>query len=122
MENELIERTLTMKEIADIIGVDVTSISETDIEDLGLYIETPKGFKEVTDFFVKEPTIGYRLGDLLASGDHKTLVNDQWVMLKDNPNAQMTDQMINIVDIHVPDGNCYLANGQVNHNTAPPGG
>ena len=119
---EFIEQEFSFAEIAEILGFDsLNEEADLNIEQLGLQVESPGGFSNVSEFFVKQSATGYQLGDLIASGDHKTLVGENWVSLKDNPQAICLNKKIPVVDIFVPDGNSYIANGYVNHNTSPGG-
>jgi hypothetical protein len=122
MKSNMIVKEITFADLAKVL--DFESFSEEadlNIEDLDLFVETPNGFSKISEFYVKPRTIGYQLGDLIASGDHKTLVNGVWTMLKDNPSAICLNREIDVVDVCVPDGNSYVANGHVNHNTTPGG-
>jgi hypothetical protein len=115
--------TLTLKQIADILSIDdMSTPCEYDMTDVGLRIKTPAGFKGVHSYIVKESVNEhYRLGELCGTSVHRVLHNDEWVMLKDHPGATRVDSPINVVDLSVPDGECYIANGHVNHNTTPGG-
>jgi hypothetical protein len=120
--NEYVERECTFADLAGALGFSsFDEEADLNIDDMGIQIETPTGFSNISEFYVKEKTEGYKLGDLIASGEHKTLVEGRWVPLKDNPLSEMLGSKISVVDIHVPDGQCYLANGHVNHNTTPGG-
>lgn len=114
---------LTLQQIADILEIDdLSSACEYDTSDTGLRIETPNGFKHVHSFVVKEPVDEhYALGELRGTSEHRTLVGNEWLRLADNPDAIRINEPINVVDLSVPDGQCYIAQGHVNHNTTPGG-
>jgi hypothetical protein len=117
------EKEMTFSEYAKILGIDdFETPCEYDLTDVGTMIEGPNGFKPMTNFVVK-PAVetSYMLGDLQGTSVHRTLVDGKWVKLKDNPNALKTNGRMNVVDVSVPDGNAYIANGHVNHNTTPGG-
>jgi hypothetical protein len=118
----MIEREITFEDLSKVLGFEnLSEEADLNIEDLDLFVESPSGFSKVSEFYVKPRTIGYQLGDLIASGDHKTLVNGTWTKLKNNPEAVCLNREIDVVDVFVPDGNSYIANGHVNHNTTPGG-
>lgn len=118
-----IEREMTFSEYARILGIDdFETPCEYDISDVGTMIEGPSGFKPMTNFVVKPAVeVSYMLGDLNGTSAHRTLVSGEWVSLKDNPEATRVDGRMNVVDVSVPDGNAYIANGHTNHNTTPGG-
>jgi len=118
-----IEREMTFSEYASILGIDdFETPCEYDLSDVGTMIEGPDGFKPMTNFVVK-PAVdtSYMLGDLNATSVHRTLVDGEWTKLKDNPDAKQLQGKMNVVDVSVPDGNAYIANGHINHNTTPGG-
>jgi len=119
----MIEKELTFAEYAKILGIDdFETPCEYDLTDVGTLIEGPDGFKPMTNFVVKQAVeTSYILGDLQGTSVHRTLENGEWVKLKDNPKASRMDGRMNVVDVSVPDGNAYIANGHVNHNTTPGG-
>jgi hypothetical protein len=118
----MIEKEITFSDLSNVLGFEsLSEEADLNIEDLDLYVESPHGFSKVSEFYVKPRTIGYQLDGLTASGDHKTLVNGEWIKLKDNPQAVCLNKEIDVVDIFVPDGNAYIANGHINHNTTPGG-
>ena len=122
LNNEYIEKEVSFLELASLLGVeDFSEETAIDLENMGIQVESPAGFSSVDQFYVKGRADGYSLGDLIASGEHRTLVNNEWVKLKDNPEAKKLGKRINVVDISVPDGNAYIANGHVNHNSSPGG-
>ncbi len=122
VNNRVIEKEYTFAELASILGFSsLDEEADLNIEHLDLGVETPNGFSIITEFYVKKKTMGYQLGNLRASGDHKTLVGGEWIRLRDNPAATCLNEDIEVVDLCVPDGNCYIANGHINHNTTPGG-
>jgi len=119
--NEMIETEISLQDLAALLSIDTKVVEFHDIGDMGLQIETPTGFKDVASYVVKESTEGWQLGDLLATSVHEVLQNNEWKMVSEIPEATATGKMISVVDLEVPDGNCYNANGWVNHNTTPGG-
>lgn len=119
----MIESEMTFAEYARVLGIDdFETPCEYDLTDMGTLIEGPHGFKPMTNFVVKSAVdTAYVLGDLRGTSEHRTLVNSQWVSLKDNSSARKISNRMNVVDISVPDGNAYNANGHINHNTTPGG-
>jgi hypothetical protein len=118
-----IEAEMSFHELATILGIDdYETPCEYDLTDVGIMVESPDGFKQVFDFVVK-PAVDttYLLGNLKGTSQHRTLLNGEWVKLGDNPEAIPISKRMNVVDISVPDGNAYIANGHVNHNTTPGG-
>jgi hypothetical protein len=109
----MIEKEMTFSEYAKILGIDdLETPCEYDLTDVGTMIEGPDGFKPMTNFVVKQAVeTSYILGSLQGTSVHRTLVNGEWIKLKG----------MNVVDVSVPDGNAYIANGHVNHNTTPGG-
>lgn len=119
----IVEREMTFAEYASILGIDdFETPCEYDLTDVGTMIEGPNGFRLMTNFVVKESVeTAYLLGQLKGTSEHRTLVNGEWVPLKDNPSTQIIDGSMQVVDVSVPDGNAYIANGHINHNTTPGG-
>lgn len=119
----MIQAEMTLAEYAEILGIDdFDEQCEYDLSDVGTLIETPAGFKQMTNFVVKSQVdTHYVLDDLHGTSVHRTLTNGTWTQLKDNPAAICINESIKVVDISVPDGECYIANGHVNHNTTPGG-
>lgn len=118
---EMIEREISLSELADALSISTRDTGITDLDDVGLEIETPNGFKPVSSFIVKERTEGWQLGNLVASSMHRVLHEGTWKHVKDVEGAIQLGHQIDVVDLEVPDGECYLANGWVNHNTTPGG-
>jgi intein/homing endonuclease len=120
MEN-IIEQSLSLQEIANLLSIDTSQVNNVDIENLGLEIETPVGFSPVKSFVVKEQAEGWKLDNLIGTSVHQVLDNDMWKSICEFPNAIQMGQKINVVDLEVPETDCYIANGFVNHNTTPGG-
>ena len=118
---EFLEKNVTIAQLAKLLSFDTSKKQIRDTDDLELDVETPTGFKHVSSFVVKERTQAWQLGDLLASGEHRVLYNGSWEHVKNIPIAKPLEQKIDVVDLEVPDGECYIANGWVNHNTTPGG-
>ena len=122
LNEQFVEREFTFSELGGILGFEsFEEEADLNIEDLGLQVETPNGFSNIDEFYVKPKTTGYQHGSLIASGDHRVFINGQWTKLKDAQDVLCLNRDIEVVDISVPDGNCYVANGHVNHNTTPGG-
>jgi hypothetical protein len=120
--SEYIEKEMSLEEFGNIVGVNDFSKSNTvDIDDLGVEVLTPTGYENISTFVVKEPTNCYQLNDLRASGSHRILFNNKWTSIRDVEGVKQLNETINIVDLEVPNGECYIANGYVNHNTTPGG-
>ena len=119
----MIEKEMTFSEYASILGIDdFETPCEYDLTDVGTMINGPDGFKPMTNFVVKPSVdVSYMLGNLNGTPSHKTLVNGEWVRLKDNPDATKVMGKMNVVDVSVPEGNAYIANDHINHNTTPGG-
>lgn len=117
-----IVREISMSEIAKILNFDTSTPNIYDIDDLGLEILTPNGFKDVSTYVVKDRSDAWKLGDLLATSEHRVFDDSTktWKSLVEM-GAKNTNTKIDVVDLEVPDGNCYIANGWVNHNTTPGG-
>jgi hypothetical protein len=118
---EMIEKFISLEDLATLLSIDTSDIGLTDLDDVGLEIETPTGFKQVSSFVVKEPAEGWQLNNLLATSVHRVLDKGEWKFVKDIAEARPTGKQINVVDLEIPDGECYIANGYVNHNTTPGG-
>ena len=114
---------MTFSEYASILGIDdFETPCEYDLTDVGTMIEGQNGFTPMTNFVVKPAVdISYLLGDLNGTAVHRTLVDGRWTKLRDNPAAKQLRGKMNVVDVSVPDGNAYIANGHINHNTTPGG-
>ena len=114
---------MTFSEYASILGIDdFETPCEYDLTDVGTMIEGQNGFTPMTNFVVKPAVdISYLLGDLNGTAVHRTLVDGRWTKLRDNPAAKQLHGKMSVVDVSVPDGNAYIANGHINHNTTPGG-
>ena len=94
---------------------------ENEIEVLSIH-DGEKQYKKISSLVIKESVeTHYRLGDLRGSASHRVFFNDEWVELKNHPHAEFVESPIQIVDISVPETQCYFANGQLNHNTTSGG-
>ena len=118
-----VRKRMTLAEIADILGVDdLTGPCEYDMSDLGLRVKTQDGYKGITNFAVMpEVDAHYELYGLKATSVHKVLEGDEWVEMKNHPDAQYVDERMSVVDLTVPETSSYLANDIVSHNTVPGG-
>jgi len=108
---------------------DFSSPGMLSIEDENIEIESydektkQSCWSKITDLVVKEKSeVHYQLGTLKGTAQHKLLFNNEWVELKNHPDAIKVNKEIEVLDLSVKDTNCYLAEGQINHNTTTPGG
>ena len=99
MNENIIEKELLLSDLAKMLSIDTSMTRINDIDDLGLEIETPNGFKKVTSYVVKEKTQGWQLDNLIASSVHRVLHDEKWKYVKDilGPKALMRD--IEVVDL-----------------------
>ena len=120
---EEITTKISLAELAKIMSIETNNIGINDIDSYGLEVLTPDGFKQVSSYVVKERAEGWKLGDLLATSVHRVLdpQTNTWKHVSEMSDAIPTGNLIDVVDLEVPDGECYLANGWVNHNTTPGG-
>lgn len=123
----MIEQELTMKQLADVLDMDLDNPELYDLSGLGLEVESIDEnnnpvFKEVNEFLVK-PKVNkyYKLGELKGTSEHRVRLGDEFIKLKDHPDAELVNEDMNVVDISVSDTEQYLANGQINHNTTSGG-
>jgi len=122
MVNELyVEKEVSLGDLAKLLNITTNVPSVVDIDDMGIEVDTPNGFKQISTYVVKQRSKAWKLGDLLATSNHRVLVDDEWKSVSELQNAIPLEEMIDVVDIEVPDGDCYNANGFVNHNTSPGG-
>jgi len=115
---------MTMRELASIVNIDdFDTPCEYDFSDLGINVNTPNGFKPMTNFVVKESVDTHYLlpEGLKTTPAHRTLVDGKWTRSKDRADAVLVNKPMQVVDMSVPDGECYLAGGEINHNTTPGG-
>lgn len=130
---ELYERKLTLAEFSEkYVNNDDFSTEEIfDISDQKIKILSHNGTTEVfsplTHFVVKQSVdLHYSLtgetGEtLLGTSVHRVRHNGKWIFLKDHPDAVVVHSPIEVVDVSVEGTECYIANGQINHNTTPGG-
>jgi hypothetical protein len=114
---------MTMEKLSKILGIpNLDEPAEYDLEGFGIKVNTPTGFQDMSDFIVKSAVDHhYEIGGLKTTPAHRTLVDGNWVRSKNRKDAKRIDEPMKVVDMHVPNGNCYLAGGEVNHNTTPGG-
>lgn len=122
----MIERELTFAELASVLDMSLDEPESYELTGLGLQVESMEDsnitFKDIESFLVKPSVdVHYKLGDLLGTANHRVLYNNEYVFLKDHPDSIKIDGPLKVVDIEVADTNCYIANGQVNHNTTSGG-
>ena len=106
------------------------------------YIENKDGegncfWSKINKFVVKESVKNhyelYNLDKTLkCTGNHRVLYEikdrngqklqeSEWIHAKDIPGAKLINEPMRVVDLEVNDTHCYMANGQINHNTTPGG-
>ena len=115
---------ITLRKFAEMLNIDdFETPCEYDLSDLGVKISTPSGFKDMTNFVVKNAVDTHYVlpSGLKTTSVHRTLVNGNWTKSKDRDDATRVDKRMQVVDISVPDGECYLAGNEINHNTTPGG-
>jgi hypothetical protein len=126
--NEFEYEELSLAELASRFDiVDFTSPDELDIEEHGYEIlsvddQGNEVYQPLTHFVVK-PSVSshYELGYLKGTSTHRVLHNSEWVALKDHPYSKRVDESMEVVDVSVANTQCYVANGQINHNTTSGG-
>lgn len=125
--NDYIEEEITLKELADRFEISdqvgTTDLSDKGIEVLSYDLELKTNvYRPLTHYVVKEDVdVCYVLGDLKGTSNHRVLHNDNWVSLKDHPDAILMNEPMKVVDVSVDETECYVANGQINHNTTSGG-
>jgi len=124
----IVEREITLSQLIDALGMDYSTPEQYDISGYGLEVESYNSatditeFRKVTDVLVKnEVPYHYMLGELKGSANHRVLVGNEYISLKDHPNAVRVEAPLPIVDISVEGTQNYIANGVVNHNTTSGG-
>jgi hypothetical protein len=123
------EEEITLKELFERYGIssfdEVGMLSIDDDIEIESYdfVENKRVWSKLTDLVVK-PSVDtfYSLGSLKGTANHKVWFNDGWIELKDHPNSVRVDGKMHVLDLSVERTNCYLAEGQINHNTTTPGG
>lgn len=127
---EYVEEEITFRELAARLGIsDLDTPEEYDIREEGYQILSydEKSGKEVwqdLEAYVvkKNADQHYQLNTLHGTADHRVLLGKEYVRLADHPGAELVKQPIQVVDCQVANTHCYLAEGQVNHNTTTSGG
>jgi hypothetical protein len=96
-----------------------------DLRDFEIEVETIKGesrcFVPIKSFIVK-PSVSeyYSDGNLNGTNKHRVIENEKEVHLEDHNEFKKINMPMDVVDIEV-DGETYLANGRLNHNTTSGG-
>lgn len=124
-----IEEEISFRELASRFGIDnfddevILDVSEHGYEIESYDLNTKeKVWKPITAFLVKEKVDKhYQLGNLKATSSHRILNKDNFIHLKDHPEAVLINEPMDVVDIMVEDTENYIAEGRVNHNTTPGG-
>lgn len=122
-EMTLFELSKKFLGLTDMVTPNIYDMSEHEIEILSVHDNNgDEVFMPLTHFIVKENVNEhYKLGELKGTGNHRVLYNNEWVSLKKHPDALLINEPINVVDVSVAETECYIANGQINHNTTPGG-
>lgn len=123
------EEEITLKNLFERYGIssfdEVGMLSLNDEIEIESYdiVQNKTIWSKLTDLVVK-PSVDsfYVLGSLKGTANHKVWFNNQWIELKDHPGAVKVDGKMDVLDLSVENTNCYLAEGQINHNTTTPGG
>lgn len=123
------EEEVTLKDLFERYGIssfdEVGMLSLNDDIEIESYdiVQNKTVWSKLTDLVVK-PSVDsfYSLGSLKGTANHKVWFNNGWIELKDHPDAVKVDGKIDVLDLSVENTNCYLAEGQINHNTTTPGG
>jgi hypothetical protein len=132
MSNEqysYIEEEVSFRELASRFGIDnfdeevIFDVSEHGYEIESYDLNTKeKVWKPITAFLVKEKVDKhYQLGSLKATSAHRILNKDNFIHLKDHPEAVLINEPMDVLDVMVEDTENYIAEGRVNHNTTPGG-
>lgn len=127
---EYIEEQITFRELANRLGIeDLDTPSEYDIREEGYQIlsydeKTGKEVWQDLEAYVvkKNSAEHYQLNTLHGTADHRVLFGKEYVRLADHPGAELVKQPIQVVDCQVSNTHCYMAEGQINHNTTTSGG
>lgn len=129
MYNSYIEEEITFRELASKLGIE--NFNEElilDISDLGYEVESydlntkEKVWKPITAFLVKQKVDKYyQIGNLKGTSVHRILDKDNFIPLKDHPEAILINEPMDVLDIMVEDTENYIAEGHINHNTTPGG-
>lgn len=119
---------LTMQQFAErfLQVYDFTTPAVYDTSHLDVEILSHDGTSEVyrplMNFVVKQPVSAhYQLGELKGTAEHRVLLDSKWVELQSHPLAVRVEQDMKVVDVSVDETECYIANGQINHNTTSGG-
>jgi hypothetical protein len=115
---EFAKRFLNLTNFKDPIVID---LSDKNVEILS-HDGEKECFRQLTHFVVKKSVDKhYQIGELKGTSQHKVLRNNVWTKLSEHSEAILVDTPIEVVDVSVAETECYIANGQVNHNTTPGG-
>ncbi len=123
----MIEKEITMADLSSALGMNLDTPEIYDLSGMGLLVQSNDKhnnviYKPIESFMVKPKVdVYYQLGDLRGTSNHRVLYNGEFISLKDHPDAVRYDGEMNVVDIEVDETECYLANGQINHNTTSGG-
>lgn len=123
LQNEYVEEEITLAEFSErfLNNNDFKTPAEYDLTTFDIQVETPSGFKPIKSFLVKEGVDKYYTdGKLKGTSNHRVFDGDDEIHLKDHSEFSCINEPMDVVDIEV-DGEKYIANGRVNHNTTSGG-
>ena len=123
----MIEKEVSMMDLVSVLGMNLNTPETYDLSGFGLEVESVDGdnnivYREIEEFLVKNKVNEYyKLGNLLAAGSHRVWYNNEFIPIRNHPDASSETGELNVVDIMVADTQRYIANGQINHNTTSGG-
>jgi len=125
-----LEETISFRDLAARLGIDdLDTPEEYDIKEEGYEIlsfgeATGKEVWKPLEMYVvkKNADTHYQLNTLHGTADHRLMFEGKYVRLEEHPGAELVNSPIQVVDCQVADTHCYVAEGQINHNTTTAGG
>lgn len=137
-KSEMVDMKISFADLAKKLNIDLDTIQVKDLTDLGLLIKSydvvkkEVVYKPLNAFVVKESVSEhYEITSsseiLKTTSVHRTWSkeDEQWETSADRfakgENIVKIDSPMQVVDISVGGTECYIANGQINHNTTPGG-
>ena len=123
----MIEKEISMADLASVLDMNLNDPEVYDLSDFGLQVESVDNhgdlaYRNIEEFMVKPKVDNYyQLGDLRGTANHRVLYNNEFIELKNHPDAERMEGNMDVVDIVVDDTERYIANGQINHNTTSGG-
>lgn len=130
MKEQYKEEIISFRDLASRLGIDdLDTPEEYDIKEEGYEISS---FDEATGQEVWKPLemyvvkknadTHYQLNTLHGTADHRLMFEGKYIRLEEHPDAKLVNSPIQVVDCQVADTHCYMAEGQINHNTTTSGG